>query len=361
MLVEEISVLALDVDGVLTDGSVSLGVNGDETKSIALRDLDALSAARRAGLRLALVSGETGPILQAIAERIGVDCLIDQAKDKRAGIARLCERLGTRPECVCFVGDADRDALAFPIVGLALTPRDGSTAARRAAHRVLRASGGRGAVAEAIELLLTARDPVLPQAEQEIRRTLEANLLAHQKHLEESAVELGAIARGLIRALRGGNRVWTCGGPESAASAESFARELVGRFSTEEQPWPAMALTEQVPAPSVPGCNGDVGQGIARKLRALARPGDLVVGVSPDGRCQIVVEVLAAAREIHAIPVAFVGVLGGPVAKQAELVFAAQNPSLARVQEFQLLAWHGLCELAEQALAESKPRFEDRA
>jgi len=121
-LVNAIEVLALDVDGVITDGRVALGVTGEETKGIALRDLDALTQARRAGLRLALVTGEHGPMVETIARRLKVDCVIEGAKDKRVGLIQLCDRLAVAAERVCYVGDADRDALAFGSVGLSLAP-----------------------------------------------------------------------------------------------------------------------------------------------------------------------------------------------------------------------------------------------
>ena len=135
MLVSDIEVLALDVDGVLTDGRVTLRASGEEAKGIAFRDLDALTQARRAGLRIGLVTGEHGPLVEAIAQKVNADCVISGAKDKRVGIRQLCERLGVLPSLVCFVGDADRDALAFPDVGFSLAPADASPKARAAARR----------------------------------------------------------------------------------------------------------------------------------------------------------------------------------------------------------------------------------
>ena len=84
-----LEVLALDVDGVLTDGRVELGPGGEESKGIAFRDLDALTAARRAGLRIALVTGEEGPLVDVIAQRTGAERVIRGAKDKAAALRQL--------------------------------------------------------------------------------------------------------------------------------------------------------------------------------------------------------------------------------------------------------------------------------
>jgi D-sedoheptulose 7-phosphate isomerase len=353
LLVREIEVLALDVDGVLTDGKVSLGAHGEETKGILFRDLDALGAARRAGIRLALVSGESGPVLDAIARRINPDCVVAGAKDKRAGINELCARLSSRPDRVCFVGDADRDALAFGAVGLALAPADASRRAREKAHRVLSAKGGEGAVAEAVELLIRARSPAIPagSGEAALRRIVEDSVRAHQKLLDESTGILLEVATAFAETLRGGGKILFCGNGGSAADAQHVAAELVGRFAIEREPWPAIALTTDTSILTAVGNDWDFRDVFARQVRALARPGDLVVGISTSGKSPNVVRALEAARERGAFTIAFVGRNGGPIANAADLAFRAPDAATPRVQELHILAWHAVCEIVEAALA----------
>ncbi len=353
MLVGPIEVLALDVDGVITDGRLVIAANGEETKGIALRDLDALTQARRAGLRLALVTGEQGPLLDAIARRLQVDCVISGAKDKRVGIIQLCDRLAVPASRVCFVGDADRDALAFGSVGLSLAPADASTRARAKAHRVLSARGGNGAVAEAVELIFSLRESEQQRghAEQSLRRVIEESIRAHQKLLEESVGSLAEVARVLTLCLRSGGKVLFCGNGGSAADAQHVAAELVGRFAIEREPFPALALTTDTSILTAVGNDWDFKDVFARQVRAHARAEDVVVGISTSGRSPNVVRALEAARERGARTIAFVGRNGGPIAKAADLVFRAPDTSTARVQELHILAWHGICELVEAALA----------
>ena len=146
----DILLLALDVDGVLTDGSVTLTPSGEESKGVAFRDLDALGRARRAGLRVALVTGEEGPLVMAIAAKAGAEFVIPAAKDKVAALEALSASAAVPLSRICFVGDADRDALAFPLVGLSLCPADGSrgscTRIRRTSTLPRRAPGIRPAI-----------------------------------------------------------------------------------------------------------------------------------------------------------------------------------------------------------------------
>ena len=78
--------------------------------------LDALARARRGGLRIALVTGEEGPLVMAIAAKAGAEFVLPAAKDKVAALEALSANAAVPLARICFVGDADRDALAFPLV-----------------------------------------------------------------------------------------------------------------------------------------------------------------------------------------------------------------------------------------------------
>jgi D-sedoheptulose 7-phosphate isomerase len=362
VLVNPIELLALDIDGVITDGKVSISAHGEETKGIAFRDLDALARARREGLKLALVTGESSPLQAAIAERLNADIVLSGAKDKVAALCTLSQEMGIPLSAICFVGDADRDALAFATVGLALCPADASLSARSKAHRVLGSRGGEGAVAEAVELLLYARNTQLrlPAHERALKRIVEDSIRAHERLLSESLLGLAEIAEVLTNALRTGHKILFCGNGGSAADAQHVAAELVGRFAIEREPYPALALTTDTSILTAVGNDWDFKDVFARQVRAHARPGDVVVGISTSGRSPNVVRALEAAHEKGALGIAFTGRNGGPIAKAAKLSFKAPEVATPRVQELHILAWHGICEIVEAALvAERAPGFAD--
>jgi D-sedoheptulose 7-phosphate isomerase len=348
----DILLLALDVDGVLTDGSVTITPSGEESKGVAFRDLDALGRARRAGLRVALVTGEEGPLLMAIAAKAGAEFVLPAAKDKVAALEALSANAAVPLSCICFVGDADRDALAFPLVGMSLCPADGSRAARRTATRVLSAKGGAGAVEEAVELLLAdgEQGDLRPGFENTLRRIGEDSLRAHEKLLSESIPSLAEIASLITRSLKAGQRLLFCGNGGSAADAQHIAAELVGRFALEREPLPALALTTDTSILTAVGNDWDFKEIFARQVRAHARQGDIVVGISTSGKSANVVRALEVARECCAVTLAFTGRNGGAVAKAADFSFKAPDASTPRVQELHLLAWHGICEVVEAAL-----------
>jgi D-sedoheptulose 7-phosphate isomerase len=348
----EILLLALDVDGVLTDGCVTLTPSGEESKGIAFRDLDALGRARRAGLRVALVTGEEGPLVMAIAAKAGAEFVLPGAKDKCAALEALSANAAVPLSRICYIGDSDRDALAFPGVGLSLCPADASRAARRTASRVLSARGGAGAVEEAVDFLLADLDDAgaRPGYEDALRRIAQESVRAHEKLIAESLPALAEIAALIIKTLRAGRRVYFCGNGGSAADAQHIAAELVGRFAREREPWPALALTTDTSVLTAVGNDWAFEEIFARQVKAHARASDLVVGISTSGRSQNVVRALEAARELGCVTLAFTGRNSGAVGKAADFAFKAPDTSTPRIQEMHLLAWHGICEVVEAAL-----------
>lgn len=351
----DIQVLALDIDGVLTDGRVGITPSGQERKEIAFRDLDALGAARRAGLRIALVTGEDGPMVRVIAERIRPDHVICGAKDKYAALQDLAVAMQSEPRRICFVGDADRDAVAFGSVGLGLAPADASPRARALAHRVLSSRGGAGAVAEAVSIVLELLEDVRrgPEREAALTRIIDESLEAHVHLRRESVPVLAQVAQMLVRALRSGNKLLLCGNGGSAADAQHVAGEIVGRFALERDPWPAMALSTDTSILTAIGNDWTYDDVFARQVRAFAKSGDVVCGISTSGASKNVVRALEVARERGATTLAFTGARGGLVAEVADLAFKAPSVRTPRIQELHILAWHGVCEVVERTLVEA--------
>jgi YrbI family 3-deoxy-D-manno-octulosonate 8-phosphate phosphatase len=101
-----------------------------------------------------LLSGEATPLVDVIARKLQVVLVYRGRHDKDVAVAELASEAGVPLDETCYVGDSVRDAPALAAVGLGLAPADASREAREAADRVLEAGGGRGAVAEAVSLLL---------------------------------------------------------------------------------------------------------------------------------------------------------------------------------------------------------------
>ncbi len=153
----KIRLLVMDVDGVLTDGRMVLSDTGEELKMFHTHDGVGLALAHRAGLKTAMITGETSPIAKARGEKLGVGTIVLGARRKGAVVEALLTETGLPGEAMAYVGDDLLDVPALQRAGLAIAVADAVPDVRAIAHVVTAAPGGRGAVRECVELILRAQ------------------------------------------------------------------------------------------------------------------------------------------------------------------------------------------------------------
>jgi 3-deoxy-D-manno-octulosonate 8-phosphate phosphatase (KDO 8-P phosphatase) len=152
-----VRLLVMDVDGVLTDGRMILSERGDELKAFHTRDGLAVALAQRAGLRTAMVTGESSPIAKARGAKLGVDSVVLGARRKGDTVEALMSEFGLAADAVAYLGDDLLDIPAMQRAGLALAVADAAAEVKAIAHAVTRAAGGQGALRECVELILRAQ------------------------------------------------------------------------------------------------------------------------------------------------------------------------------------------------------------
>ena len=150
-----IDLLAVDVDGVLTDGVIALDDQGVESKHFHVRDGLGYSLWHRAGKRSAILTGRRAEVVSRRAVELGISYVAQGLSDKGSRAARRCCGIFTWSlRQVCFVGDDLVDLPVLRAVGLSACPGDAVPEVRDCALLVTQAAGGRGAVREVIELIL---------------------------------------------------------------------------------------------------------------------------------------------------------------------------------------------------------------
>lgn len=152
-----LTLIVLDVDGVLTDGSVIYSNNGDELKAFNIKDGLAIKIAQRAGLQFAIITGRSSQLLARRAAELGIDIVLQGRSDKLAALSELAEELDITLQQIAYMGDDLPDLGAIESVALGTCPADAASEVVAAADWVATVNGGRGAVRELIEMLLSAR------------------------------------------------------------------------------------------------------------------------------------------------------------------------------------------------------------
>ena len=152
-----IRLLALDVDGVLTDGTIEISSNGTETKTFSILDGMGLVRMRQAGVAVAWISGRPSAATTVRATELKIPHLIQGRQDKLVALQELAAQLGLAPAAVCYMGDDDIDAPAIAWAGIGVAPAGCMPSALKAADYVPARAAGEGAVREVCEQILAAR------------------------------------------------------------------------------------------------------------------------------------------------------------------------------------------------------------
>lgn len=157
-LAAQIRLAAFDIDGVLTDGLLYLGPEGQEFKSTSVKDGHGLVMLRKAGVELAVISGRASAAMASRCAELGMGHVYLGVRDKIAVFNSLLEKLNINAGEVAYMGDDTPDLPVLEVCGLSMAPADAMDCVRDAVHWVSQFPGGRGAVREACDLILSARD-----------------------------------------------------------------------------------------------------------------------------------------------------------------------------------------------------------
>ena len=155
---QKIKLLALDVEGVLTDGTIYISPAGEVFKGFNAKDGMGISCALRNNLQIAVITGRQSPIVERRCEELGIKLFMQGVKDKRLALQKMAQELGLTREEIAYMGDDLNDIPAFKASGLNFVPADGSIEVLAVADIITKAKGGRGAVREAITMILAAQD-----------------------------------------------------------------------------------------------------------------------------------------------------------------------------------------------------------
>ena len=153
-----IRLVALDMDGTLTDGSINISGQGELFKRFNAKDGLGITAAKRHGLRVAVITGRKGPIIRYRAEELGIaEDVMSGISAKKQALFALAGKHGLTPEEIAFMGDDLNDLPAILTAGLSAAPADAAEDVKSRVSWVSPHKGGQGAVRDLLELVLKAR------------------------------------------------------------------------------------------------------------------------------------------------------------------------------------------------------------
>jgi len=190
----------------------------------------------------------------------------------------------------------------------------------------------------------------------EINRQLKAHVDIVKLTGEKLAGPISDCAKMLIDALQGGHKLLIMGNGGSAADAQHFAAEMVGRFLLERRALPAIALTTDTSILTAVGNDYGFDEIFKRQVEALANPGDILIGISTSGNSLNIKRALEAGKDIGAKTIGLLGRDGGEIGPILDLNLTVPSFETPRIQEVHLLVIHILCDLVEKGLFSTNPK-----
>ena len=155
---KRLKLMIFDVDGVLTDGGLRYGPEGELIKTFNALDGHGIKLLQKSGVHTAIISARQSPIVTRRATDLGISILLQGVEDKRSAFEKMIADLKLTPEECGFMGDDVIDLPVMTRVGFAISVPNGHADVRSRAHYVAQAHGGNGAVREVCDFILHAQD-----------------------------------------------------------------------------------------------------------------------------------------------------------------------------------------------------------
>lgn len=185
---------------------------------------------------------------------------------------------------------------------------------------------------------------------EEMYRQLDAHLQVIEQMKKTLAEPICACVSLICSTFKKGGKIIVMGNGGSAADAQHFAAEMIGRFMLERKALPAIALTTDSSVLTSIGNDYGFESVFARQIEALAAPNDLVVGISTSGNASNVINAIRAAKAKGVTTVGLIGCEGGEMCGLVDLALTVPSLQTPRIQEAHTTIIHLLCDLVEREL-----------
>ncbi|MDR1916619.1 MAG: SIS domain-containing protein [Synergistaceae bacterium] len=342
-----LKVVLFDIDGVITDGRITIDENGNEQKQLNLRDIDAIYEIKRRGYRIGAITGEKTNITKYFEKRFPWDHFYRGCKDKISAIQKIERAEGVERDEICYVGDGKYDIEPVRYAGLGVCPADAINPVRECAGLVLGTSGS-GTLWELVEYLEemnSATELVF------FKKVYDEHMETFKAVFADSDLQKTVIALGdrIEEAIRNGKKLLLFGNGGSAADAQHIAAEFVGRMYRDRRAIDAEALSVNTSSITAIGNDYDFESIFARQVEARGESGDILLGISTSGTSKNVLNALEFGHSHDMATALFTGrrVRAYPFVDAEINVPSDLTP---RIQEAHIFLGHLICEYVEEKL-----------
>ena len=340
--------IGIDIDGVLTDGTIIVDEQGSEQKKVNLKDIDAIFELKRKGFYLAAITGEASSIVSYFQKRFPWDYFYSGEKHKTEAIHKIEMETGIKADEICYIGDGKYDVEPLQYVKLGICPADAIDKAKRAADIILQNPGGGGCLWELVSLLEKYNAPDCKEnyfmQRMEEHRNIFKNISSDML-LIETVMDIG---EKILDIFENNGKVLLCGNGGSAADAQHIATEFISRFYRERPAMNAEALNVNTSTLTAVGNDYSFERVFVRQIEAKAQAGDMIIGISTSGKSKNILEALRYAKRSGMVTVMLMGDFDNPELNEiVDYLVKVPSKITPRIQETQIFIGHLIAEYVE--------------
>lgn len=351
-----VKAVVFDIDGVITDGKKYL-CGKEETKSVALKDLDAIHMLKEEGYIVGAITGENTKFAQRLKEELQLNFFVLGCKQKWDELQEIIKNYNISKSEVCYIGDGKYDMEALGQAGLSVCPSDAIYEVKELSKHVLKTPGGEGCIAEVYTML---HNTIKAKGENGYGVTIMQRMNEHLNILQKIVCDgerieiFSKIIDEAVRCYQRGGKLMLCGNGGSAADAQHLATELVSKFYKEREALPAVALNVNTSTITAIANDYQYDKVFSRQVEAFGKEGDVLLGISTSGKAKNVIEAFKMGEKKGIRTILFTGDLeaDSEIMNYANIVFRVPSKDTPRIQEMHILLGHILCEEIERSIGE---------
>lgn len=349
-----IKCIIFDIDGVITDGKISVDANGIERKNVNLKDIDSIYLLKEK-YPIVAITGENSEKSKYFKEKIPWNMFFADKKNKLEVIKEIENELTIDRDEICYVGDGKYDIDALNYVGLSICPKDAIEKAKEASKYILSKNAGDGGLEEILKYIQIYDNKNEFEIMFSNRLNNHIDIFRQILRNEKLINRIDNISKIIVNAIKNNNKVYIFGNGGSAADAQHIAAEFVGRFKFERQAMNVEALTTNSSILTAIGNDYSFNKIFTRQLEAKVNKGDITIGISTSGNSNNVIEALKYAKTKHAISIILTGsnVNEETLKDYCDYIINVPSIDTPRIQEAHIFIGHIIAEYVEKQIVES--------
>lgn len=346
-----IKLIVFDIDGVITDGTYTIHSNGQESKTISYKDLDSFNLIKSLNVKTMFLTSEKNALTKYFNEKFKPDIFYDGIENKFEVLNKYLINNKIELNDICYIGDGKKDIKCIESCGLSICPSNAIDEVKEQSKIVLNVSGGSGVIYEVYKIINNLNNNKVSEKIEikELNDILNEHIRIIERIRNDYNItnNIDEATKVMINSIKNGGVIFSCGNGGSAADAQHFTAELIGRFKYNRKAIPAITLTPNSSIITSISNDYSFDQVFSRQIEGLGRKGDVLLAITTSGNSNNIKSAIKEAQKKE-MKVVLLTSERHIEDNNEDVIIKIPSVETARIQEFHIMIIHNLCEKIER-------------